>query len=313
MAKRAARKTDDRGVSLELGHRLFGGSTLPDDELWCQIQRWYRTEGYQAQIPIEELPVTYLEKLLRLALEGIHGDLVIIRDESALPAESMVFEPLPNDEISAFPDRSAFAEFFDDQESALPAVDSVKFAVLVPRHRKQKSHGITDQEIDALNAYLRSRIEGTDDSAPAGALEEKFRRERIRWIIEDSPISNAPIESDEFRSSAMNAFPSRVIPHLASLAKMSISEARKLTFFQLVLAARAAREATQGTGQRLLKPGNRSKDEIRYTFEQQQLKNNPTAQRCDIINAYRREHPGDSSVDENNWKQSIYRWSRKVT
>lgn len=246
MAKRAARKTDDKGVSLELGRRLFDGSTLPDDELWSQIQRWYRTEGYQAQIPIEKLPVTYLEKLLRLALEGIHGDLVIIRDESALPTESMVFEPLPNDEISAFPDRSAFAEFFDDQESALPAADPGKFAVLVPGHRKQKSHGITDQEIDALNAYLRSRIEGIEDSAPAGALEEKFRRERIRWIIEDSPISNAPIESDEFRSSVMNAFPSGVIPHLASLAKMSISEARKLTFFQLVLAARAAREATQG-------------------------------------------------------------------
>lgn len=248
MAKRAARKTDDqdKAVSLELGRRLFGGSKLPDDECWSQIQRWYRTEGYQAQIPIEELPVAYLEKLLRLALEGIHGDLVIIRDESALPTESMVFELLPNDEISAFPDQSAFAEFFDDQESALPAVDSVKFAVLVPAHLKQKSHGFTDQEIDALNAYLRSRIEGIEDSAPVGALEEKFRRERIRWIIEDSPISNAPIESQEFQSSAMNAFPSRVIPDLASLAKMSISEARKLTFFQLVLAARAAREATQG-------------------------------------------------------------------
>ncbi len=228
MAKRAARKTDDqdKAVSLELGRRLFGGLALPDDECWSRIQRWYRTEGYQAQIPIEELPVAYLEKLLRLALEGIHGDLLVIQGESALPA-----------------------------------VDSVKFAVLVPGHRKQKSHGITDQEIDALDAYLRSRIEGTDDSAPVGALEEKFRRERIRWIIEDSPISNAPIESQEFQSSAMNAFPSRVIPDLASLAKMSISEARKLTFFQLVLAARAAREATQGKKKKPTKSWSRAQEQ----------------------------------------------------
>ena len=109
----------------------------------------------------------------------------------------------------------------------------------------------------------------------------------------------------------MNAFPSSVIPHLATVAKLSIPEARKLTFLQLVLAARAALQPLPSTQQALLKSGKPSVDELRSTFKQQYQADHPAASTPDIISAYLKKHPEDTDVNDGSFRQSVHRQKKK--
>ena len=115
--------------------------------------------------------------------------------------------------------------------------------VAVQVTQRQPETKFTQPELDAVQAYLTARINGDEDD---WLCYESRVLQVFIWLAEVSECRHYPIDSDQFRASRPALIPAKVIRDVAHTAKLSLTDARKLPFADLV--AVAARGA--GTGRK---------------------------------------------------------------
>lgn len=86
-------------------------------------------------------------------------------------------------------------------------------------------------ELESLDSYLDLRLNGHGEEPPFVSF---CGLRHWIWLIEESPVSSYPIDSDEFRTSELVRVPTKTIDELCSQANLSVTEARRLPLQSLV-------------------------------------------------------------------------------
>lgn len=105
--------------------------------------------------------------------------------------------------------------------------------------RPKKKTKFNGEELDALRAYLDLRINGIGIE-PQWQGEHTPLWQMIHWI-EELPLTRFAIDSEEFRSSVLHCVPPETIPELAQRAGLSLVDAKRLSFRELVVEASRAK------------------------------------------------------------------------
>lgn len=95
-------------------------------------------------------------------------------------------------------------------------------------------HGKTDfdgEELEALEAYLRLRIERIGIEPP---VRPWTPLRRMIHLIEETNLSKCAIQSDEFKDSKLYCIRPDVILNLAEQAGLTLLDAKRLSFMELV-------------------------------------------------------------------------------
>lgn len=110
--------------------------------------------------------------------------------------------------------------------------ESVSFIVpRVFRHGKTEFDG---EELEALRAYMRLRIERIGIEPPVRPLTPLTPLRLMIDLIEETQLSRCAIESVDFKASPLFCIPPDVILNLAEQAGFTLLDAKRLSFMELV-------------------------------------------------------------------------------
>ena len=191
-----------QGLMLEWARRVLNAGGLTDGEVTVRIGRWYIAEGFDDKIPFDECPSKALAFLLSLYSNGAE----------CVKIDRRVYVDIPIVIVSAV--ESTFS-----------------------KETMRRSHGKT-----SLKWYLRVRLEPEADwlqQVPDDVLPAILE---LAEMIELSTASKYPIDSSEFRSSALFAIPADTIRALADRAQLGLIDARRLPLVDLIFAARSVKK-----------------------------------------------------------------------
>ena len=224
------RKSPEWETILELGRRLFGGGIVPDDEMTTRLERWWLSKEFG--ISFGECPPQHIISVLKATNEGNTPTLGFLaeKDGSQVPFVAVQVTQ-----------RQPGTKFTEIELEAVRAYVTARISGNIS-FRSFYQHAVRNKNDVPYQATLTSGNSGKTWSCDSRFLQE------FMWLVEESECHRYPIGSDEFRASRLAMIPSDVIQNVAEAAKLSLPDAVRLSFGDLLATASVASDGRKPEG-----------------------------------------------------------------